>query len=489
MDNEDFKETFSQISDNEQTKECEETALEEICIEENIDECSQEDELGQIVDAPTFKKTLDKGKEFTKNKRTLQKKLWSFVFIVLNVVIVAVILLGMLEKDSYTPLTNLEINNTWIIVSILCFFGLMFTEQLRFIILIKKSTRSMRPNLAYKVSAMGRYYDCITPLSTGGQPFQAYYLTQRGVKASHAVSIPVAKFILQQIVFTIMSLIVLILAYTKFNHLMPSGVGADFVEIACWIGFIGCFVVVFSCLFLSIGSFGKKIVLGILKLLNKIKLVKNYDQAYEKLLKIVEEYQRTIKFYIKSPIMLLEMIFVSLAYFLLLYTIPYVIYLGFGGAPDVMVWLKIFFGSLMVDLAAGFIPLPGGSGVAELSFTAMFTASFGGASFWALLLWRAVTYYGFVVQGLLMILYDAFIGNRKNRKHLVLLKQKFPYYSDKSIECELCEEMGMLDDRKSSNQDMVNIKDDNDKSDDIGDLDKQYLQNEKKKEIDSCSEN
>lgn len=399
-------------------------------VEEINKDCENIDDIGQIVDEDIFRKKLKRSKELVNKDKSPQKKLWSFIFFVLNVVIVAIILLGMLEGDNYTPLDQIPFSYWWIFASIMAFVVMVLIDQVRFWLLIKKSTKMKRPFLAYKVGAVGKYYDAITPLSTGGQPFQAYYLTSRGIKASHAVSIPIAKYIAQQLVFSVLSIIILILAFTEYKHLLPDGFGTDWVLLACWIGFICNFVLVALVILLSIGTFGKKFVLGILKFLNKIKLIKNYDATYEKLLNIVEEYQRTVKFFVKSPFLLIATILFSVAYLVIQYSIPYFIYCAFCGTPSTEVWVQMLIVSLMIDLAASFIPLPGGSGVAELSFTAMFAGLFLGASFWALLFWRLLTYYGYVIQGFLLLVYDAAWGNKKNKKHLAYLKEHDEYYKN-----------------------------------------------------------
>jgi hypothetical protein len=70
-------------------------------------------------------------------------------------------------------------------------------------------------------------------------------------------------------------------------------------------------------------------------------------------------------------------------------------------------------GQDMIDLAASFIPLPGGTGVSELSFNAMFAMFFGGATIWAMLLYRFLTYYVHLLIGLVLTLYDFLYGKRK----------------------------------------------------------------------------
>ena len=349
--------------------------------------------------------------------KSTKKKIWSFVFLVINILIVLFIFMGMLEGDNVVRLDELHLDGWWLLLAFSCFVIIMLTEQMRFMILTKKATKRSRPFLSYKVAAIGRYYDCITPLATGGQPFQVYYLTQRGVKASSAISIPLAKYIMQTMVFNLLSVVMIIGSVTFFKAEL-SGTGTTLVSLACWIGFILNFAIFLCTVLISTSKLGHKLVIGVLKLLNKVRIVRDYDKHYAKLINIVEEYQRTIKFFAKSPRLLIGMFFLSLLPLLINYSVPFFIYCSFGGSFDLHLWLQMIIIALMIDLAASFIPLPGGTGVSELSFTAVFIASFGAGTFWALLIWRVITYYSYILQGLIITIYDYIIGNKKNERLL-----------------------------------------------------------------------
>lgn len=378
--------------------------------------------LDSIIEAESQAKTLKEANEAVVKQKSPQKKIWSFIFLVINIVVVAYILLHMLEGQKVGSLSSIGFNYIFLALAILVFPALMLCDQMRYLMLIKSSTKKRRPFLAYKVSAIGRYYDYVTPFASGGQPFQIYYLTNRGVKASSAISIPLAKYIVQQIVFAFVSLVLLIGSLTFLKDVFTSATGSTIVSVASWIGFsINSFVVFFTIL-LSSSRLGHKLVICILKILKKIRIVRNYDKYYNKLIKLVEEYQRTMKFFAKSPKLLFSMVFYSLAGIVLQYTAPFLIYCAFGNPFSLEIWVQIMIVSLMIDLACSFIPLPGGTGVAELSFAAMFAALFGSATFWAMLLWRFLTYYAFIIQGLGLIIYDYAYGNKKNERLLAKWK-------------------------------------------------------------------
>ena len=167
---------------------------------------------------------------------------------------------------------------------------------------------------------------------------------------------------------------------------------------------------------------GKKLVSGCLRLLVKMRILKDYDKHYAKVLRFVEDYQNIMKEYSTAKLDILCQILFHSFRTILTFSIPYFIYLAFpnqGGSVGSFTEFFVF--TAMIDLASSFIPLPGGTGMNEITFTALFTPYLKGATFWALLIWRFCTYYWYLIQGLLVISYDTVYGNRKYR----WVKKKF----------------------------------------------------------------
>lgn len=389
-----------------------------------IDHAKDVDEkVESIVPAEEHNKKYAEAKESVVQHKSSKRKMWSFIFLVVNIAIVVALFLGMTEGGNMTSLKDLKVNGWWLAGSISMIFVLLKLEQSKYKLLIKKSTKKKRPFLSYKVAIVGKYYDLITPLATGGQPFQVYYLTQRGVKASTAISIPVARYIFQQIIFTIFSVIIMIGSVTFLKVDFVGGTGSTIVSATCWVGFALNIIATSAIVLISTSKLGHKIVVACLKLLHKMRIVKDYDKQYNKLIKTVEGYQRTMKFYAKSPKVMITMILLSVVSLIIQYSIPFLIYCTFVGF-ELNVWLQTMVVALIVDIAAAFIPLPGGSGVSELSFTAMFTALFGAETFWALLLWRLITYYSQLLLGIGVSIYDYAIGDKKNQKLMAKWKEE-----------------------------------------------------------------
>ena len=372
--------------------------------EEQVKEIIEKQESDQVQ--------LDEAEQQVAKQKSKKKKILNLIFFLINIGVVAGILVYQLSAQEVMPISALFSSglNFWYLLLTLVVFGLsMLFETIRVNILIKRTSGRSRPFLSYKSVGLCRHYDVITPMATGGQPFQIMYLKNRGLSASSAISVPMGGYVLVQIVIMLMSTIVLILATT-------TNLGGDntVVSVAFYIGYALNMLVSLITIFLSVSKkIGTKLVVGILKFLRKIKIVKNYDKQYNKVLKVVNDYQTTMQDYAKSKFTFVILLFVSILQYIATYSIPFTITCAFlGWRPDL--YLEIFIMAVIIDVAAGFMPLPGGTGVSELSFTALFSQFFkDGTLFWALIIWRFMSYYIFMLQGVCILMYDYFIGNKK----------------------------------------------------------------------------
>ena len=139
------------------------------------------------------------------------------------------------------------------------------------------------------------------------------------------------------------------------------------------------------------------------------------EKQYQKVINYVEDYQNIMREYVKNPKDFFIEFLSALLRIVVVYSLPFFIYCVFSGFTSGL-YFKFFVMGVLVDLASSFIPLPGGSGMNEVSFSLMFGLYFeAGPLFWAMLLWRFFTYYAYLLIGLGVITYDVAYGNRKYR--------------------------------------------------------------------------
>ncbi|MBP5651770.1 MAG: flippase-like domain-containing protein, partial [Clostridia bacterium] len=161
-----------------------------------------------------------------------------------------------------------------------------------------------------------------------------------------------------------------------------------------------------------------KVVWWLISIAYKLKIVKSRELAYTNSMRSILEYQRSIKYYMKSFWTTLISFVLSIGIIALKGLIPYLIYLMFVPNPTLS-YFTILILYNACELITMFSPLPGGSGVAELSFTTLFFAMFPETYiFWAMIFFRVFTYYIYIAQGMLVHIYDIVIGNKLNDKYL-----------------------------------------------------------------------
>lgn len=395
-----------QNKENEELKVVEETTSQLAETEER--ETKQETE--ELVQKCENKELEEVHSQVKKGKSTKKKILNALMFL-LNIAVVVGIFIYTFNGEEFTPLDQLSINPLYLALVFLIMIVTIVIDVGIVCSLIKKACGKVRYFLSFKAFSTMRYYDNITPMSAGGQPFMISYLVKRGISGSDALSIPMKKFILQQFSWLIIALVGFLcsIIFNIVNN-VP-------VYIFSAIGFV---INLGLICFIFFGSASKKVVRGIavwgLKVLKKLHIVKDYDKNLRKVLSFINKYQKVMSEFSHNKFMFFKLLFVNLLKNIAYFCIPFFIYCAFVETPDFSTFFIIFVFSVMVDLASSCFPLPGGTGMNELTFTALFSTYLPNSVVWAMLLWRIVSYYIWLALGIGIIFYDFIIGNRKNAK-------------------------------------------------------------------------
>lgn len=379
----------------------------------------EKQKVAQASDNDDQKRKLDEAEQTMSKQNSKKSKIINLVFFVLNIVVVGGILFYQISKEKFVSLTNVKLDIIQLLIAVALFVGCIVIESAGISYLLKQSVGKWRFGTAYKVTQIGKYYDNVTPMATGGQPFQITYLKSRGVPLHTSLSIPLAKYVFSQISWVIISLTCLIISFVDKSY-------GTFVSIMSIIGFSLNFLILAVTIFLSVcKTVGKKLVVAVLKLLHKMKIIKNYDKQYEKITKYISDFQDVMKQYVKSPKDFIVMVTLYLAMNVFKYSIPFFVVGIFVPNMGGEYYIQLMVMAVLVDLSSSFFPMPGGTGLNEISFTAAFggvietfkSAGYitesSGILIWVLLIWRFFSYYVYLLQGVVILSYDMAIGNRK----------------------------------------------------------------------------
>lgn len=381
-----------------------------------------------MIDEELAREKLQEAIETEKPKKKRKSVITNLIFLAINICVLAIIINSCVKEtgDIGGALAAQGKRLWWLMGGLALFFLVFFADSMIFFFLIKKSTGKKKFFTAYKVSAVGKYFDAITPFSVGGQPSQILNLTRAGISPGIATSIPIIKLIIYDIVYTI----ILILFFIFGVPFLPVGSGLNEFLLILFkiVAVLGIIATAATCLvFILIGSgkiIGRSFVRWIVKVGYKLRIVKDYRKAYNKIMKQVLEYQSSISYLRKHKGTLAICILFAIIAILAFFSIPFMVVMAFSNitltsATQVFSLLLICITKFIIcQMAAVIIPLPGGTGMMELSFIAMFgVSSLLGANYMVgLLAWRFFTYYFTILQGFLISSIDSVVRLAKARK-------------------------------------------------------------------------
>lgn len=359
-------------------------------------------------------------KKILKKQPKTKKNIWSLVFFLVNIFVIVIVLAIQLNSEegitSLNEVFNSDIGYEFILLGLLCFLLANVISSFKLDVYHKKLQKRYRPLLCFKTEMMGKYYTKLTPFGIGGQPFQVYYFSKYGVKASNSLTMVSCSYVSNKLIYGLLALVMM--ATFRFNKLLMSqGSLVNIVIVLAFVSFM------FLALFLTFvilmclnKKLGHRIVAFIVKLLTKLRIVKNPSAMYLKIMRPTLVFQRKMKKFLSSKGISIGFLVLSLLEYIIEYSVLFFVYSAFNGF-DIGVYLQLLSISVIIELACHSIPLPGGSGLAELSFSTIFASLFDtGVLFWALIIWRIITYYTYLFSGLGIIVYDYAYGKRKIKK-------------------------------------------------------------------------
>lgn len=256
------------------------------------------------------------------------------------------------------------------------------------------------------VTIIGQYFNCITPLSSGGQPMQAYYYARFGLPAHYSLPMLLCRFIVYQLTMTVYAIIVLILRFNYFtDDLRP-------IMYLVAIGFAGGFLLIAMLFALA---FAKNTIVKMTRwaihLAGRIGVLKKPEETLVSATTSLEEAYEGIRFLLKDPALLIKVSLVTFVQLTVYFSMSWLIFAGFGLESND--YFTVVSCQAFIYLIASFVPLPGAVGAAEGSYIVFFNYVYSDPSIVALstFIWRFFTFYLPIVLGMILTL---MVNNEKS---------------------------------------------------------------------------
>lgn len=358
----------------------------------------------------------------TKSKK---RKKWIKNILLILLIGVSIGLMFLITNElgnDYASLSTMLRGMNWLWFGL--FFGLiaflMLIGGMKYAYLLKISTGKFRFGTAIKAMYLGKYYDGITPLGTGGQPFQIYYLHKKKIPAGVANAIPLVRYIVETVVFCLVALGLLI---TSHFVISLEGTTRTVTFVVAWISLAFNFAVPIIIVLASVAPrLGKRLAVKLVHFLHKIHIVKRKYAVTKKYVYEMSEYSNSMKLLVKKWWKLLPLIVIMAVDTLAYICIPFFAALAVTGVPataDFM--LQMFCMSMISFYVSSLVPTPGTSGANESATTVILlqiATAFGFVPLcgWVVLFWRFATYYVYILAGIFLNVFDLIRGAVRSKR-------------------------------------------------------------------------
>lgn len=328
------------------------------------------------------------------------KKMKSKLNVLILVAITILVLYFSLKDDFHNIVNQITSINVWLLIVA---FLMVITYWLLRSKAVSIFTKKFSPKTTYwsslQMMVRTQFFNAVTPFATGGQPYQVYHLIKDGVSGTIATSIIIQNFIVYQIAMVFLGIIAVVC-----NQVFGVFASDSLLRYLVTLGFIintAVIVVLFIVAFST--KMNKKLVHIGIKILTKLKLVKDKEKKLKEWDEYINNFHESAKILLENKGHFILTILCNFVALCCLYSIPYVLLCATGDFTSFNLPLAVMT-SAYVMIIGSFVPIPGGSGGLEYGFVAFYGTFITGPKLMAImLLWRFVTYYFGMIVGAIAI--------------------------------------------------------------------------------------
>ena len=318
--------------------------------------------------------------------RSRKKIIWNAFFVA---AVFALTLYGVFHGEDLGAMTDAirGVEAGWLIPGAALILFFIWGESVILWYMLKSFGIRLRRRICFLFSSVGFFFSCITPSASGGQPMQIYYMKKE------KVPIPVATVILMVVTITYKLVLVAVgLGVACFGR----GFLHRYLEGILPIFYLGLLLNVFCVAFMTVLVFHPTLTESILKRgliwLERLRFLRHKEERGRKLEESMRVYRDTALYLKKHAGALTWVMFLTFVQRLALFSVTWVVYLGFG-MRGTSAWEVVLL-QAVISVCVDMLPLPGGMGISEALFMNLFAPVFGAVLLPAMVLSRGMGYYG-----------------------------------------------------------------------------------------------
>ena len=342
------------------------------------------------------------------NRKPSAERLLSFLFLLLTLGVVLYV--GFSGNDLEALGEALRtMSPAYLFLCLISWMLYVLTDALAIHHFLHMQGHSIRLWQSLRAAMTGIYYSNITPGASGGQPMQIYYLNKKGVPIGIGTSGISMKFIANQLMTVVMASALWVWNSTFVDRQLA---GARWVVVIGWL--INFAAVPLILLVAFHRPLVQRMAAFFIRLGHRLHLVKDPQIASLHVNTTLDSYHASVLRLSRHPRQILIQLGLSALSVLGLMSVILFVYRAFGeeGTP----WHHLLTISFLLFLSASYTPLPGASGAQEGGFLLYYRGLFTqGTVGLALLVWRFMTYYLFLIIGAAATIITQLRGGTKSR--------------------------------------------------------------------------
>ncbi len=354
------------------------------------------------------------------------------LFILYAVVAVLLFLTILSFNDLPSILKQLEnVSPGYILLGALMILLYMATYPISLCILTKARGCDIKASTTYSIAMTEHFFNGITPLATGGQPFQAHSFTRAKVKISESTGLLLTNLLIYMAVTTGFSFTGLFFFDVLTAHIDPWWIPIIIV------GYSLNFMVLVVIVFLGTSVKIRNGLMRIIRFICRFRFLRRFEKKADELEGYFVNVQQAFKDLTKKKRVFILAFLSKVISFAFLYSSSFFILLAMNIPATASDWFMVLAGTSFAITAVGFIPTPGASGGVEGSAGQVFKSIIiflAGASFvptamamanGVMLIWRLLSYYFVMLISLFFYIgLEVYFKRRARKERLArLMKQ------------------------------------------------------------------
>ncbi|MDO4298477.1 MAG: lysylphosphatidylglycerol synthase transmembrane domain-containing protein [Lachnospiraceae bacterium] len=302
-----------------------------------------------------------------------------------------------------------ECRLVWLLPAVVCVFIFIWGESMIIWDMMCSYGIKLKKGICFLFSSVGFFFSCVTPSASGGQPMQIYFMKKE------KIPIPISTVVLMIVTITYKMVLVIIgLGIVLFARgFMEQYLGGILPVFYLGLG-LNIFCVTFMILLVFHPFLAKQILVKGLWILEKLHLLKHREGRLTKLEASMDMYHETADYMRGHSWLMIRVLAITFVQRIALFAVTCFVYRAFGLSGTG--WMTVLTLQSVISVSVDMLPLPGGMGISETLFLAIFPPVFGDLILPGMVLSRGLGYYTELLVSAVFTLVSVVVFERRVKR-------------------------------------------------------------------------